>query len=214
MIEKSEVTQTLRAEVCPKGRREIPSSAAFLPNSTTQVLMAFSNNRDRTTDGDTAANTHAKGDVRSLLPIAEKDCRVRLMAYLDSLADALSHSLLAGSQRLSLSVSPLGSILPYDEAVSIGLMLNELVSHAVKHAIGTISISFELAGPDWRLAISDDRRSTIDRDAPMADMNSPIVQALARVLDAQVTCSCTIPQGFTVSVTRSPGRQRVQQPER
>ena len=169
--------------------------------------MVFSSNRDRANHDDTAVNTLSKRNARSPLVIAEKDRRVPLMAHLDQLAEALSRSLLEGGQRLSLSVIPLNAALPYGEVIPIGLILNELVTNTVKSATddspqATIAISFEMAGPCWRLAVSANQQENIDPEARLAEMNSSIVRSLARKLDARVACSCTIPGDFTVNVTR------------
>jgi len=51
--------------------------------------------------------------------------------------------------------------LPRDRAVSIGLIVNELVTNAAKHAFagretGRIEVRFEAAAPGWKLVVRDD----------------------------------------------------------
>ena len=147
--------------------------------------------------------------IDACLPIVEESGPVRLMPYLDHVADALSRSLMQGSPRLSLTVNPLCSALPADEVILIGLMLAELVTNAVKRASGggpqgTIAMSFEMAGPHWRLTVSDDgRRDDVDLAGREAQTVTSVVEAIARKLDASVACSHTILEGTTISVTRS-----------
>jgi two-component sensor histidine kinase len=94
------------------------------------------------------------------LPIVEENGLVQVMPYLDVVADALSRALIHGDLRLSLTVNPLCSALPADEVTSIGSRLTELVTTAVRARgaapQGTIAIALEMAGPDWRLTVSDD----------------------------------------------------------
>jgi two-component sensor histidine kinase len=139
----------------------------------------------------------------------EESGLVELMPYLERLVDALSGSLVTDARRLSLTVSPVGSALPAGDVISIGLIVTELVTNAVKHAFigaatGRIAISFEMAGPHWLLVVSDDGRGMDDRPRRAAGAGARIVQAIARKLDASVTYSRTIPHGTTAIVARGP----------
>jgi hypothetical protein len=75
----------------------------------------------------------------------------------------LSHSSIGNGLRLTLTVNPLCSALPADDVILIGSKLTERVTDAVKRMGGaplrTIAISFEMAGPHWRLTVSEDERS-------------------------------------------------------
>lgn len=83
-----------------------------------------------------------------------------MQVYLGDLCQALSDALfLSGAIRLTCSAET--AMLPRDRAVSIGLVANELVTNAAKHAFqgrpeGTISVVFERHDGGWRLAVADD----------------------------------------------------------
>ncbi|MBI1187670.1 MAG: histidine kinase [Alphaproteobacteria bacterium] len=102
-----------------------------------------------------AAHTALYSD---LTDIGAVDMREYLQALIGNLSDAL---FLSGAVRIELDAAPL--TLPRDRAVAIGLVLNEAVTNAAKHAYapgesGVITVSFGSHDGRWRLAIRDDGR--------------------------------------------------------
>jgi chemotaxis protein methyltransferase CheR len=92
------------------------------------------------------------------------------------------------------------------EAVSIGLIVTELLINAVKHAFppgrsGNIRVKYEAAGSEWRLSVSDDGVGRIAEDGrpAMTGLGTSIVAALAHQLDAEVEISSG-PHGTMVSI--------------
>lgn len=84
---------------------------------------------------------------------------VDMASYIKELCDALAEALmLRGAIRLECHSDPVQ--LPRDRAVSIGLIVNELVTNAAKHAFsgrseGRIQVSFRCEPGGWRLAVAD-----------------------------------------------------------
>lgn len=82
-----------------------------------------------------------------------------MAAYLEELCTALSEALfLQGAIVLDCKSDPV--TLPRDRAVSIGLIVNELVTNAAKHAFtdretGMIWVRFEAAPGGWTLSVAD-----------------------------------------------------------
>ncbi|UYY57793.1 sensor histidine kinase [Sphingomonas sp. S2-65] len=88
-----------------------------------------------------------------------------MAAYLEELCAALSEALfLQGAVVLDCKFD--SATLPRDRAVSIGLIVNELVTNAAKHAFtdrdtGMISVRFEaVANGGWRLTVADNGQGT------------------------------------------------------
>ena len=83
-----------------------------------------------------------------------------MAVYLEELSAALAEALfLRGAITLDC-VCDHGAI-PRDRAVSIGLIVNELVTNAAKHAFvgresGRIEVRFETAAAGWKLVVRDD----------------------------------------------------------
>jgi two-component sensor histidine kinase len=85
--------------------------------------------------------------------------KVEMREYLQNLANHLEAAISTDSD-VDLSFDGDILLLPRDRAVSIGLVVNELVTNAVKHAFtpgqrGHISIEFRVIGGAWRLIVAD-----------------------------------------------------------
>jgi two-component sensor histidine kinase len=121
----------------------------------------------RRTDNDETreALAQAMGRIRSIarvhrqiyaLPDAKQ---VDLRLYLEDLCQGLREATLppAGVQ---LSCECDQAYMPRDRAIAIGLVTNELVTNAVKHAFadgqdGAIDVRFSLSPDGWRLTVAD-----------------------------------------------------------
>lgn len=85
---------------------------------------------------------------------------VDMALYLEELSAALAEALfLRGAITLDCVCDH--AAIPRDRAVSIGLIVNELVTNAAKHAFagretGRIEVRFEAASPGWMLVVRDD----------------------------------------------------------
>jgi len=131
---------------------------------------------------------------------------VDMAAYLHELCAALSDALfLRGA--ITLDCHSDHAAIPRDRAVSIGLVVNELVTNAVKHAFagrdeGHIRVRFEQAAPGWTLTVSDNGAGmpapirTKGRDGGLGQR---LIDAFARQALGTVTSEST-PEGTTVTV--------------
>ena len=92
------------------------------------------------------------------------------------------------------------------QAVSIGLIVTELLINAVKHAFpaersGKIRVGYDATELGWSFSVSDDGvgRASQDGQPSSPGLGTSIVEALARQLDARVEVSSG-PQGTVVYV--------------
>ena len=130
--------------------------------------------------------------------------------YLSRLSQALVASMTDDSRPISLEVQAEGGTTSSAEAVSIGLMVAELVINAFKHAFvgdeaaGLVVVAYEAAETSWRLTVSDnvigipERQS--DSDKPGPGLGTIIIVALAKQLDARVEVMSSR-RGTTVLIT-------------
>jgi chemotaxis protein methyltransferase CheR len=93
------------------------------------------------------------------------------------------------------------------EAVSLGLIVTELVINALKHGFpggteGEILVSYDAQDTGWRLSVSDNGSATQEADGEPAHigLGTSIVEALAHQLEAKVQ-KTSGPQGTTVTIT-------------
>jgi len=129
--------------------------------------------------------------------------------YLSRLCDTLAASMIGEDRPIKVEVRAGPGDVSSNEAVSIGLIVTELVINALKHAFadssapGLIIVSYDVAESAWRLMVCDNGvgkpDGAIARTPP--GLGTSIVEALARQLEADVTVSRTAPHGMTVTIT-------------
>lgn len=129
--------------------------------------------------------------VQSHLHAVDGIERVDIGAYLTKLTSSLADSMIEPQHAIDMTVVADAGTLPTAEAVSIGLIVTELVINAVKYAFPTwrkearILVIFQFSGSDWKLTVSDngDGRCTV---APTASgsLGTAIVAALTKQLKA------------------------------
>ena len=150
--------------------------------------------------------------VQNHLHAAGRAGSVQTVPYLTTLSESLAHSMIADTRPIELSINAAEGTVSSALAVSLGLLVTELVINALKYAFphnapgGQVRIIYELAGTDWKLTVSDNGVGAPDENVRVgrskSGLGTSIVNALAQQLDARVNVS-TGPDGTTVSVTHS-----------
>jgi two-component system, sensor histidine kinase PdtaS len=94
-----------------------------------------------------------------------------------------------------------------DKAIPLGLLINELVTNAAKHAYpagsGEIRVSGEHRGQDLHVEISDQGvglPKDFDLDQPRASLGFKVIKSLVGQLDARITVSATGPRGAKIQL--------------
>jgi two-component sensor histidine kinase len=137
---------------------------------------------------------------------------IEIGPYLSKLCDSLANSMV-GDRSLSIRVQATSGAATSGEAVSLGLIVTELVINALKHAFpsgetGEIAVSYDARGSGWRLSVADNGPGPeeVSDERPHTGLGTIIVEALARQLDATVQKSGG-PRGTTVSIVASPAAE-------
>jgi two-component sensor histidine kinase len=110
------------------------------------------------------------GEVHASLYRASSTGEVDFSTYLEKLCGRLAASLLDG-ERVHIEVAADPVAAPLEEAVALGLIVNELVTNAAKHAYpaparGGIRVSLHSADNELTLAVSDDGKGLAQGDRP------------------------------------------------
>lgn len=146
--------------------------------------------------------------VQRHLQVSGTGAPIDIARYLTKLCETLAQSMIGDSRPISLKVKAGAGTLISHQAVSIGLIVTELVMNALKHAFpdekqdAAIVVSYEVAGTDWKLTISDNGigTATLNPALRSGGLGTSLVQSLAKQLDATVQTESDT-QGRTVSVT-------------
>lgn len=135
---------------------------------------------------------------------------IAVAPYLTKLCASLAESMIGESRPAAIKVyAEEGSVLSAD-AVSLGLIVTELVINALKYAFpdntkdATVTIRYEVNGTDWKLSVSDNGVGRADGSGPptKGGLGTSLVKALAQQLEAQVAMA-TGTAGMCVSITHS-----------
>jgi two-component sensor histidine kinase len=148
--------------------------------------------------------------VQEHLHVAGTAGAIEMAPYLSKLCASLTTSMISNDRPIKLRVISDGGSVTSREAVSLGLIVTELVLNAVKHAFlndkfdHLITVAYDVAGTNWRLSVADNGIGKPAADVPQAKagLGTSIVNALAQQLDARIEV-LSGPQGTTVSVSHA-----------
>jgi two-component sensor histidine kinase len=135
---------------------------------------------------------------------------IAMAPYLATLCDSLKSSMIGEDQAATLKVTTDAGSVTSREAVSLGLIVTELILNALKHAFPAdstdrqIAVGFDVSGTNWKLSVTDNGIGTpVGVFAqPKSGLGTSIINALAQQLDAKVDVVRT-PKGTSVSVDHS-----------
>ncbi|HEY6831087.1 MAG TPA: histidine kinase dimerization/phosphoacceptor domain -containing protein [Pseudolabrys sp.] len=135
---------------------------------------------------------------------------IEIASYLSKLCETLAQSMIGGSRPISLKVEADPGTAASRDAVSIGLIVTELVMNALKHAFpgewqgAAIVVSYKVAETDWKLTVSDNGVGKPDVKAgdSKAGLGTSLIQALAKQLDSRVDTTSDS-KGTAVSMTHA-----------
>jgi two-component sensor histidine kinase len=134
--------------------------------------------------------------VEQQLDTRRRDGQIELAPYLSQLSDTLAGSMVGDGHRIAIRVEAGNGTASSTKAVSIGLIVTELVINAIKHAFGAdteaglIIVGYEADEAGWRLCVSDNGiGKPIDGADAAPGLGTGIVDALAKQLDGHVEIS-------------------------
>ena len=148
--------------------------------------------------------------VQQHLHLTGRNEPIEIATYLTKLCETLAQSMIGGSRPISLKVEADAGTVASRDAVSIGLIVTELVMNALKHAFpgekpdAAIVVSYKVAETDWKLTVSDNGIGKPDVKAgdTKPGLGTSLVQALAKQLDARLDIASDR-HGTAVSMTHA-----------
>jgi len=146
--------------------------------------------------------------VQQLLQFSLGD--VDVGPYLTRLCESLGSSMIRESRPLMLQVRADEATVSSHEAVSLGLIVTELVINALKHAFprgrgGAILVGYRVEPEGWTLSVTD---NGVGRPPPSPSANvglgTSVVKALAQQLGARVVMTDAAPGTKVALVNATP----------
>ena len=132
---------------------------------------------------------------------------IEIGPYLSKLCDSLAASMVGERRPLSVRVEATSGAATSSQAVSLGLMVTELVINALKHGFpqgkeGEILVKYAARNSGWSLSVSDNGSGPKEAtgEPPYTGLGTSIVEALAHQLKATVRRKGG-PRGTKVAIT-------------
>jgi two-component sensor histidine kinase len=122
---------------------------------------------------------------------------IEVAPYLSKLCESLAASMIGDGRPIAIKVLVERGSVSSSQAVSLGLIVTELVLNGLKHAFpgdterGQIIVQYDVVGTNWKLSVSDDGVGKPDESVGRIGQIKPglgtsIVKALADQLEARV----------------------------
>jgi two-component sensor histidine kinase len=156
--------------------------------------------------------------VQSHLHATDGVDQIEVGSYLSKLCGSLADSMIGEDRSTRLEVVADEGTIGSAQAVSIGLIVTELVINAIKYAFpadkpgALVSVTYESEGADWALTVSDNGIGKTANGVPEepGGLGTVIVEALVKQLEARLEMVGTA-AGVTVSITRTAATLRLPQ---
>lgn len=131
--------------------------------------------------------------VHQRLRADDQEISVDSKAFIQELCSDLKASMARG-RPISIESKADSRALPVNDALSLGLIINELITNATKHAfpghrVGRIRVAFNVSNDHSYLTVEDDGVGFADQRA--AGMGEDLVRALSEQLGGEVTLNST-----------------------
>ena len=148
--------------------------------------------------------------VQSHLHATDGVEEIEVGSYLTKLCESLAASMIGENQPIVLKVMAEGGMAGSSHAVSMGLIVTELVINALKYAFpqdragSLVLVTYESRGDDWKLIVSD---NGVGKDmnagtVAVGGLGAVIVQALVKQLGARMEMQSSA-SGLSVTITRA-----------
>ncbi|HEX2802493.1 MAG TPA: histidine kinase dimerization/phosphoacceptor domain -containing protein [Sphingomicrobium sp.] len=148
--------------------------------------------------------------VQSHLQASDGIERIEMGPYLTKLSAGLAASMIDPRQDVEISVEAGAGALPSSDAVSLGLIVTELIINAIKYAFpqsrssAHVRVRFEMARSDWKLTVSDNGTGRLEKveESESSGLGTVLVAALAKQLKAQIVEKSSA-KGLEIAVTKA-----------
>jgi chemotaxis protein methyltransferase CheR len=217
--DSSETTKLLRQKdvLLQEMQHRVANSLQIIASILLLKARAVSSEETRQHLHDAHQRVMSVAEVQRHLNTSEDIDQIDVGSYLSKLCGSLASSMVGESQPIAVQVMADKGKIGSDKAVSLGLIVTELVINAVKYAFpaakadALILVTYEVDDLDWKLTVSDNGCGKIN-DVPGAKLGlgTAIVQALVKQLGAVVE-TVSGSDGVKIAITRATFMSRMPQ---
>ncbi|CAN3989302.1 sensor histidine kinase [Methylocystis bryophila] len=190
-------------------RHRIFNSLQIIANILMMKTRATASEETRKHLEDAYARVMSVATIQRHIDDAARTETVKLAPYFTTICDGLAHSMIDDEWRVSIRCQFDDASAASSEAVSLGLILTELVINSLKYAFPTnrrdaeVVVKYETSGANWRLMVSDNGVGRPHDGAGSCDgLGSTLVKALANQVKAQIE-TVSSEHGLTVAITHA-----------
>ena len=145
--------------------------------------------------------------VQQHLRVTGRGAPIDIASYLTKLCETLAQSMIGDSRPITLKVEADSGTIVSHQAVSLGLIVTELVMNSLKHAFpnekkdAAIGVSYKASDADWKLMVSDNGggKPELSASDKKGGLGTSLVGSLAKQLDARVVTESNS-NGTTVTI--------------
>lgn len=141
-------------------------------------------------------------DVHNYLQLSRRDGHIEMSAYLKGLCNSLEGALDSSHKSITLVCAAPMLFLPPNSALTIGLLVNELVTNAFKHAFGDqggrVEVNLSKTDGTFLLSVSDNGRGCAS--APREGLGTRLVKTFAEQLGGRAVWNNTAASGCVVTI--------------
>ena len=209
LLERSEELRRHNDMLLEEMRHRVANSLQIIASILLIKAQAVASQETRFHLEDAHKRVMSVATVQQYLHMTDGVEQVEVCGYLEKLCEGLASSMVSESQPVEVRVVCDTGMIASAHAVSIGLIVTELVINALKYAFpgdkkdAEIIVGYEISGTNWNLTVSDNGVGKSDTDpSTEGGLGTTIVDALAQQLKAKVDITNS-PGGLQVAITHA-----------
>ncbi len=209
LLERSEELRAHNDMLLEEMRHRVANSLQIIASILLIKARAVSSQETRFHLEDAHKRVLSVATVQQHLNMTDGIEQIEVCGYLEKLCEGLASSMVSESQPVEVRAICDTGMIASAQAVSIGLIVTELVINALKYAFplnkkdAVIIVGYEISGTDWNLTVADNGVGKADAAVQtLSGLGTTIVDALAQQLDAKVDMTNS-PSGLRVAITHA-----------
>jgi two-component sensor histidine kinase len=209
LLQRSEELRKQNDVLLEEMRHRVGNSLQIIASILLIKAKAVSSQETRFHLEDARQRVMSVATVQQYLHMTDGIEQVGVRGYLEKLCEGLASSMISDGRPIKLDVVCDTGMIASAHAVSLGLIVTELVINALKYAFpvgkqnAIVTVGYEISATGWRLTVSDNGVGKADKiPTTGGGLGTTIVDALAQQLGAKVGIVSS-PAGLKIDITHA-----------